>query len=160
MKILLTLAAIAFLVIAAILYFGSGDLDLTTPARKPVAAATPPPDFHAVAALLAKEMGSVPVTLDAPSVEPADAFGVKSRLVAAPNPRPEYQTLAHACELIIYADQEHSIRRRSDQVEQQTAAAPSRLALHAKAQADWNNYRLQTDAEVKRLLASLPNAKP
>ncbi len=160
MKTILILAVVALLVIAAVLYFGGGTPDLTVTAKNPSppAAAPPAQDFHAVTAVLEKELGSVPTTLEAPGITPANAFTIKSRLAAAPDPRPEYQTLAHACELIIYADQEHAVRRRRDQEEQVTAGA-ARAPLHARAQADWDRYRQQSDAEVRRLLASLQNAK-
>ncbi len=158
MKIILILAVVALLVVAGVFYFGAGSVDLA-PASKPVPATPPPQDFHAVTDVLAKEMSSVPATLEAPSVEPASAFTIKSRLTAAPNPRPEYQALAHACELIIYADQEHSVRQSRDQAEQAAAAATARVPLHSRAQADWSQYRQQTDAEVRRLLASLPKVK-
>ncbi len=158
MKIFLILAAVVLLAIVAVLYFGSGDLDRATPAKNS-SVAPPPADFHAVTALLETEMSNVPATLEVPSVEPANAFSIKSRLIAAPNPRPEYQVLAHACELIIYADQEHSVRQSNDRMEQQAADAPARAGIHARAQAGWNGYRQQTDAEVKRLLASLQNKK-
>ncbi len=172
MKIFLVLAVAVVLIIAAILYFGSGDLDLTPP-KKPSQADAPPQDFHAVTALLQKDMGSVPTSLDAPEVEPVNAFHIKSRLSGATAAHQEYQVLAKACDLIIYADQEHSVRQRQDVEAQrgasgdlmasagarQAATANTRTAIHAKAQADWDGYRQQTDAEVKRLLGSLQNAK-
>lgn len=174
MKIFLFLAVAAALITAAILYFGSGELDLTAPKKKdsPAQATPAPQDFHAVTALLAKDMGEVPASLDAPEAEPVNAFNVKSRLGGASAARQEYQVLVQACDLIIFADQEHAVRHRQDQEAQhnasgdlmasagarQTAVTNTRTALHTRAQADWDGYRRQTDAEVKRLLGSLQHS--
>ena len=174
MKYLIILAVATFLIVAAILYFGAGALDLapkkTEAAQQPAA---PTQDFQAVTALLEQDMTNIPASLDAPRVAPANAFSVKSRLGSAPTAHAEYQVLVQACDLIIYADQEHSVRQRRDQETAQgvsgdpmatekanhAATSTARTTLHARAQADWDAYRQQTDAEVHRLLGSLQGAK-
>lgn len=114
-------------------------------------------------------MSGVPTSLDAPGVPPRAAFNVKSRLGALASTRKEYQTLVQACDLIIYADQQHSVRQsQAQQARQSVSGDPmanakqnqlstdaERTAIHARAQADWEAYRRQTDQEVSRLLHSL-----
>ena len=114
-------------------------------------------------------MSAIPSSLDAPGAPPNAAFNVKSRLSAVASTRKEYQTLVQACNLIIYADQEHSVRQSRALQAQQSAsgdlmsnnkdrklqAVSERTSIHAKAQADWESYRRQTDQEVSRLLHSL-----
>ena len=151
MKILVTLAVVALLAVAAVFYFGGEAVDLTR--ATPAPAETPTLDFTALGAVLQQDMSSIPASLDAPRVAPAKTFNVRSRLEGAPAPPPEYQTLGHVCELIIDADKEHSVRAGEAR---QTADAAAR----AQAQANWDAYRLQSDAEVHRLLASLKRARP
>ena len=151
MKILVTLAVVALLAVIAVFYFGGEAVDLTT--ATPAPAVAPKLDFTALSTVLQQDMSNIPTSLDAPRIAPAKTFNVKSRLASAAAPPPEYQTLGHVCELIIDADQEHSVRHAEAQ---QSADA----ALHAQMQANWDAYRVQTDSEVHRLLASLKSAKP
>ena len=170
MKYLIILAVIVLLVVAGVFYFGSGDLSIA-PKKVETVQEAPKQDFHAVTTLLQQDMNNIPALLDAPRMAPANAFSVKSRLGNAPA-REEYQVLAQACNLIIYADQEHSVRQRGDQEAQHNvsgdpmagakangALSVARAALHARAQADWTAYRQQTDTEVHRLLDSLKDAR-
>ena len=174
MKILITLAVVALLIVAAMFFFGGGELAIAPKPTPGADADTPPLNFTPLVGLLEKDMSGIPASLDDSGTTPANAFRVKGRLQGASAARPEYQTLSQACELIIDADKEHSVRQMQDrQAEhgvsgdpmanaqaQQGAVSAARTTLHAKAQADWAAYRQQTDAEVHRLLGSLQNAKP
>ena len=178
MRILAVLAVIALAIIAAIIHFSDQDLGLTAkPIELPSPAqvqGSPGPaveeSFAGVAGSLVHDMSSIPTSLDAPGVPPRAAFNVKSRLAAAASTRKEYQTLVQACDLIIYADQEHSVRQAqvrqarqgisgnlmASAQENNLHASTTRTSLQTQAQADWDAYRSQTDREVTRLLHSLP----
>lgn len=179
MKIFITLVVAVLLVVAAALFFGSGDLDIAakpTPANAPgaAAAAASNQNFAPVSALLQGDMDKIPATLESPGVSPVNAFNVKSRLGGAQTARVEYQKLNQVCDLIIYADTEHSVRLMKVNEDQklligdlmvnsatnQANMSSARTTLHTRAQAEWDAYRRQTDTEVRRLLGSLQNAKP
>lgn len=177
MKTIAVLAVIALLIVAAIIYFSDRDLGLapiksglsSSQAQDSPPAAGTPGGFTEVANALEQEMHGIPSSLDAAGVPLRTAFNVKSRLAAAASTRKEYQALVQACDLIIYADQEHSVRQaRVRQSQQNVSGDPmanakanqtqntaERSSIHAKAQADWETYRRQTDQEVTRLLGSL-----
>ena len=183
MRILAVLAVIALLIIAAIIHFGNydfGGAPMMVESPSPAQAQAAPPaanaqgDFTGVAASLANDMQSVPASLDAPGVPPRAAFNVKSRLGSLVSTRKEYHTLVQACDLIIYADQEHSVRQLQAKQAQQSVSGDlmgnakanqvqvtaGRESVHAKAQADWEIYRRRTDQEVSRLLGSLQSPHP
>ena len=82
----------------------------------------------------------------------------------------EYQTLYQACDLVIRADQEHSVRQENclraqnhvytsplEKVNAEQIDKAQRDVILHKAEMEWTAYRQQTDTEVHRLLASLAN---
>ena len=156
MKLLVTLAVVALLIVAALFLFGGGELAV---APKPTPD-VPRLDFAPIVALLEKDMSSIPISLDDSGPTPANAFRVKARLQSSDATHPQYQTLSQACELIIDTDKEHSVRQGQDRQAQEASASAARTALHAQAQAGWDAYRQQTDTEVRRLFGTLKNAQP
>ena len=181
MRTLVVLAVITLAISAAIIHFSDYDFGLTpgkvgSPSDQTQASpgTDPQESFAGVANSLQHDMSVVPVSLDAPGVPPRAAFNVKSRLAASASTRKEYRTLLQVCDLIIYADQEHSVRQLQTRQAQQSASgdlmanakaqklqtASERTTIHTRAQADWEAYRRQTDKEVSRLLGSLQGANP
>ena len=158
---------------------------VSTPAPTPVPAATPAKQgFDKVTALLTQDLNSIPAPLDGPGSSPTNAITIRRGLASHEAARPEYQTLAKACDLILQADNQRASLQQACHAEQTRAsfggslngnssmdhAVPTRGALkvdpavaaakaqaqiHSKYEASWNNYRVQTVGQVQNLLQSL-----
>ena len=113
-------------------------------------------------------MSKIPLTLHDPRFVPSHAFMIRSQIQDFLGQHEEYRVLNQACELIIHADQEHSVRgRENQQAQARVYTSPlndtnadihnktRREAVDQQAETAWSVYRTQTDAEVGRLLDSL-----
>ena len=166
------LVAVGLVIIFAVLgWLSFQNVEIDRARKSPPPAPTPIPkqNFESLVAVLRGDMTRIPASLQAPRAVPSHAFTVKSQLQGALSQHEEYEVLNRVCDLLIYADQEHSVRQRDFLTvgagprasSLSTSGDPEvRRALVQKDQETaWMAYRQKTDSEVQRLLGMLTGKK-